>query len=148
MFRQEDYEFVYKIVLIGDCSVGKTSYLNRFMHNTFGQVSATMGVDYKTKIVTFQSGKNVKVTIWDTSGEEKYKALTSAHFNGAAGVLLLFSIDEQKSFQNCLSWLKTVKDNTDEVNSDLTLRVASFCSLEARAISSKRILQREWSAKI
>ena len=128
MFRQEDYELVYKIVLIGDCSVGKTSYLNRFMHNTFGQVAATMGVDYKSKIVTFQSGKNVKVTIWDTSGEEKYKALTSAHFNGAAGVLLLFSIDEQKSFQNCLSWLKAVKDNTDEVDIFITVGMCHFAS--------------------
>ena len=115
MFRQDDYELVYKIILIGDCSVGKTSYLNRFTKNTFQQVGATMGVDYASKIVTFQSGKQVKVTIWDTSGEEKYKALTSAHFNGAAGVLLFFSVDDAASFKNCLSWLRSVKDHTDEV---------------------------------
>lgn len=106
---------VYKVVLIGDCSVGKTSYLNRFVKGTFTQHGATMGVDYISKVVTFADGKNVKVTIWDTSGEEKYRALTSAHFHAAAGVLLFFSLDDAASFKNCLSWIRSVKDNTDEV---------------------------------
>ncbi len=115
MIKGEDYELLYKVVLIGDCSVGKTSYLNRFIKNSFSQYGATMGVDYISKIVTFQNGMNVKVTFWDTSGEEKYRALTSAHFHSSAGVLLFFSLDSMQSFQNCLGWLKSVKDNTDEV---------------------------------
>lgn len=115
MIKGEDYELLYKIVLIGDCSVGKTSYLNRFLKNSFSQYGATMGVDYVSKVVAFQNGVNVKVTFWDTSGEEKYKALTSAHFHASAGALLFFSLDSATSFQNCLSWLKSVKDNTDEV---------------------------------
>lgn len=115
MFKQDDYELVYKIILIGDCSVGKTSYLNRVTKDVFAQVGATMGVDYASKIVTFRNGCKVKVTIWDTSGEEKFKALTSAHFSGAAGVLLFYSLDNALSFKNCLSWLREVKDHTDEV---------------------------------
>lgn len=118
MFRQDDYELVYKVILIGDCSVGKTSYLNRVTKDVFAQVGATMGVDYASKIVSFKSGKRVKVTIWDTSGEEKYKSLTSAHFSGAAGVLLFFSLDDMASFKNCLSWLREVKEHTDEVCPD------------------------------
>lgn len=125
---QEDYELVYKIVLVGDCSVGKTSFLNRFAANTFQTTEATMGVSYLSKIVTFDKGKNVKVAIWDTSGEEKYQSLTSAHFHGAAGVLLFFSLTDLNSFKNLISWLRIVRDTTEEVgNIDLTSRDASSC---------------------
>ena len=88
----EQYDYLFKIVLIGDSGVGKSSILSRFSRNEFQANSrSTIGVEFSTRTVQIE-GKNVKAQIWDTAGQEKYRAITKAYYRGAKGALLVYDI--------------------------------------------------------
>ena len=105
------YDMIFKIVLIGDTSVGKTNILSKFLTNEFDPESkATVGVEFGTK--DFNIDNNiVKVQIWDTAGQERYRSITSAYYKGAKGSLLVYDITNQKSFENLDKWLSDLKAN-------------------------------------
>ena len=87
-----------KVIVIGDCGVGKTNILVQFCENTFRpNYVATIGVDFKVKTVTTH-GRRVKMQIWDTAGQERFKNITQAYYKSAAGILMVYAIDEARSF--------------------------------------------------
>lgn len=91
----EDYDFLFKIVLIGDSGVGKTNLLSRFTKNEFNLESKpTIGVEFATKTINID-GKNIKAQIWDTAGQERYRAITNAYYRGAVGALTLYDITRE-----------------------------------------------------
>jgi len=105
MKKNEEFDLTYKIILIGDIFVGKTSYMSRFTKNVFPKnTNFTIGVDYIAKHVVLQNGQVVKAAIWDTSGHERYKAITTAHYHKAAGVLLFFDLTDLNTFAHVQEW--------------------------------------------
>ena len=108
------YDMIFKIVLIGDTSVGKTNILSKYLSNEFDPDSkATVGVEFGTK--NFKIENNiVKVQIWDTAGQERYRSITNAYYKGAKGSLLVYDITNPKSFENLDKWLSDLKTNGDE----------------------------------
>jgi len=101
---------VVKLIIIGDCGVGKTNILIRFCDDTFKpSYIATIGVDFKIKTITVKQ-KRIKLQIWDTAGQERFKNVTQAYYKGAAGIILIYSITEAKTFENIGTLPLTQKD--------------------------------------
>ncbi|CAN1282577.1 Ras-related protein Rab11C [Linum perenne] len=95
-----DYDYLFKIVLIGDSGVGKSNILSRFTRNEFCLESkSTIGVEFATRTLQVE-GKTVKAQIWDTAGQERYRAITSAYYRGAVGALLVYDITKRQTFDN------------------------------------------------
>ncbi|KAJ7294738.1 hypothetical protein O6H91_Y235900 [Diphasiastrum complanatum] len=107
----EDYDYLFKVVLIGDSGVGKSNLLSRFTRNEFSLESkSTIGVEFATRSINVD-GKLIKAQIWDTAGQER--AITSAYYRGAVGALLVYDITRHVTFENVERWLKELKDHTD-----------------------------------
>ena len=108
------YDMIFKIVLIGDTSVGKTNILSKYLTDEFDPESkATVGVEFGTK--SFKIENNiVKVQIWDTAGQERYRSITNAYYKGAKGSLLVYDITNKKSFDNLEKWISDLKTNGDD----------------------------------
>ena len=114
MSVQTEYDFLFKIVLIGDSSVGKTNIFTKYLNDEFDPDSkATVGVEFGTKDFKINN-KIIKVQIWDTAGQERYRSITNAYYRGAKGCLLVYDITNKSSFENLDKWLSELKANTDE----------------------------------
>ncbi|KAK9025676.1 hypothetical protein V6N11_038534 [Hibiscus sabdariffa] len=88
----DDYDYLFKLVLIGDSGVGKSNLLSRFARNEFNLESkSTIGVEFATRSIRVDD-KVVKAQIWDTAGQERYRAITSAYYRGAVGALLVYDV--------------------------------------------------------
>ncbi|KAJ2155425.1 Ras- protein Rab-18 [Coemansia sp. RSA 1935] len=114
---------MYKILLIGDSNVGKSSILLRFTDDQFlppEETSATIGVDFKAKICTVDD-KQYKLTIWDTAGQERFRTLTSSYYRGAQGVILVYDVCNRESFEHLDSWMEEL--NTYCTTSDVVKMV-------------------------
>ncbi|KAH9763862.1 ras-related protein RABA1f [Citrus sinensis] len=109
----EDYDYLYKVVLIGDSGVGKSNLLSRFTRNEFSLESkSTIGVEFATRSIRVED-KIVKAQIWDTAGQERYRAITSAYYRGAVGALLVYDVTRHVTFENVERWLKELRGHTD-----------------------------------
>ncbi|CDP15958.1 unnamed protein product [Coffea canephora] len=113
-YRAEDeYDYLFKLVLIGDSGVGKSNLLSRFTRNEFNLESkSTIGVEFATRSLNVDS-KVIKAQIWDTAGQERYRAITSAYYRGAVGALLVYDVTRRSTFENVERWLRELRDHTD-----------------------------------
>ncbi|KAF3333993.1 ras-related protein Rab2BV [Carex littledalei] len=108
-----EYDYLFKIVLIGDSGVGKSNILSRFTRNEFCLESkSTIGVEFATRTVEIE-GKTIKAQIWDTAGQERYRAITSAYYRGAVGALLVYDITKKQTFDNVQRWLRELRNHAD-----------------------------------
>ena len=106
---------LYKILLLGDSTVGKTCFLLRFMEDSFIDLHmATIGLDYKLKTMILEEQKIVKVQIWDTAGQDKFRAITRNYYKGASGIILIFDVTNIKSFENIKKWINEIKEEISE----------------------------------
>ncbi|XP_056300104.1 RAB11a, member RAS oncogene family, like [Pseudoliparis swirei] len=111
--REDEYDYLFKVVLIGDSGVGKSNLLSRFTRNEFNLESkSTIGVEFATRSIQVE-GKTVKAQIWDTAGQERYRAITSAYYRGAVGALLVYDIAKHLTYENAERWLKELQDHAD-----------------------------------
>eukprot|EP01018_Ginkgo_biloba_P031592 Gb_05955 [translate_table: standard] len=111
---EDDYDYLFKVVLIGDSGVGKSNLLSRFTRNEFTLESkSTIGVEFATRSINLD-GKMIKAQIWDTAGQERYRAITSAYYRGAVGALLVYDITRHVAFENVERWLRELQDHTDK----------------------------------
>ncbi|KAI3687839.1 hypothetical protein L1987_81542 [Smallanthus sonchifolius] len=102
------YDLSFKILLIGDSGVGKSSLLVSFISNTVDDLAPTIGVDFKIKLFTI-GGKRLKLTIWDTAGQERFRTLTSSYYRGAQGIILVYDVTRRETFTNLSEiWAKEV----------------------------------------
>ncbi|EPS63681.1 hypothetical protein M569_11103, partial [Genlisea aurea] len=109
----DEYDYLFKIVLIGDSGVGKSNLLSRFTRNEFCLESkSTIGVEFATRTLQVE-GRTIKAQIWDTAGQERYRAITSAYYRGALGALLVYDVTKPSSFDNISRWLKELRDHAD-----------------------------------
>jgi len=110
----DDYDHLYKIVLVGDATVGKTHLLSRYARGSLPKApTATIGVEFATRTVPLAVGGVVKAQIWDTAGQERYRAITSAHYRRAVGALLVYDVTKQSTFQNCQKWMEELRQNAE-----------------------------------
>ena len=110
MTTSSDYDHLFKLLLIGDSSVGKTSILLSFTTDIYiDKDKPTIGVDLKVKLLV-HNNKKLKLTIWDTAGQERFRTLTSAYYRGANAILLVYDITNRKSFDSIKEWLREVND--------------------------------------
>ncbi|XP_071080229.1 ras-related protein Rab-1A-like [Haliotis cracherodii] len=103
-----DYDFLFKLVLVGDTGVGKSCLMTRFADDTFSyDTKTTVGVDFKIKTILVD-GKTIKLQIWDTAGQERYRSFSSNFFRGAHGIILVYSVTLKDSFESIPSWIETL----------------------------------------
>jgi len=114
MADSSNYDYLFKVVLIGDSGVGKSNLLSRLTRNEFNiESKSTIGVEFATRSINVD-GKTVKSQIWDTAGQERYRAITSAsYYRGAVGALLVYDIAKHATYVNVTRWLKELRDHAD-----------------------------------
>ena len=109
----ENYEMMFKVVLVGDSFVGKTNIMSKYLKNEFHDDSkATVGVEFGSKQFIIE-GHTIKAQIWDTAGQERYKAITSAYYKGSKGALIVYDITRKDSFTNLEKWVNELKSTAD-----------------------------------
>ena len=126
--EDENYEMMFKVVLVGDSFVGKTNIMSKYLKNEFHEDSkATVGVEFGSKQFNVE-GHSIKAQIWDTAGQERYKAITSAYYKGAKGAFVVYDITRKGSFESVDKW---VSDLTAAADKKLTILViGNKCDLE------------------
>ncbi|KAI8034430.1 ras-related protein Rab-35 [Drosophila ficusphila] len=109
------FDHLFKLLIIGDSGVGKSSLLIRFSDDTFsGSYITTIGVDFKIRTVDIE-GMRVKLQIWDTAGQERFRTITSTYYRGTHGVIVVYDVTNGESFANVRRWLEEIQNNCDVV---------------------------------
>ena len=109
-----DFEFIIKLIIIGDSGVGKTNFIFRFTEGKFSPLHAsTVGLDSKSKIIRLPKlKKNVKIQMWDTAGQERYMAINKNLFHKVQGIIVMYDLTNRDSFENIKSWFNLIKQAT------------------------------------
>ncbi|XP_064257645.1 ras-related protein Rab-13 isoform X3 [Passer domesticus] len=135
------YDHLFKLLLIGDSGVGKTCLVIRFAEDNFSSTYiSTIGIDFKIRTVDID-GKKIKLQVWDTAGQERFKTITTAYYRGAVGIVLVYDITDEKSFENIQNWMKSIKENASAGVERLLL--GNKCDMEGR-----RKVQRDAAEKL
>ena len=114
MSLEQQYDFLFKILLVGNSSVGKSSLFLRFVDDVWNDVFVpTIGVDFKIKTLKINE-QNVKLQIWDTAGQERFRTIISSYYKGAQGILLVFDLTEKESFESLNNWLIEIEKNANK----------------------------------
>mmetsp|Transcript_66879 Transcript_66879/g.139382 ORF Transcript_66879/g.139382 Transcript_66879/m.139382 type:complete len:211 (+) Transcript_66879:71-703(+) len=108
------YDYLIKLMLIGDSGVGKSSLLLRFSDDSFDMnCTPTIGIDFKLRTIELDN-KKIKLQLLDTAGQERFKTITTAHYRNAMGILLVYDITNETSFRNIEEWLKNIEKYTSQ----------------------------------
>jgi Ras-related protein Rab-1A len=100
-----EYDYLFKLLLIGDSGVGKSCLLLRFADDTYtDSYISTIGVDFKIRTVDLDT-KTIKLQIWDTAGQERFRTITSSYYRGAHGIIIVYDITDKESFDNVRQWM-------------------------------------------
>merc|ERR1711900_138626 len=134
MAGTRNYDFLIKLLLIGDSGVGKSCCLLRFSEDSFTpSFITTIGIDFKIRTIELD-GKRVKLQIWDTAGQERFRTITTAYYRGAMGILLVYDVTDERSFNNIRTWFSNVEQHaTEGVNKIL---IGNKCDWEDRRVVS------------
>ena len=103
-----EYDYLFKLLVIGDSGVGKSCLLLRYVDDTYvDSYLSTIGVDFKISTIELD-GKVVKLQIWDTAGQERFRTITSSYYRGAHGIIIVYDVTDSNSFNNISHWLETI----------------------------------------
>lgn len=134
----DSFDFLFKIVLIGDCGVGKTCVVHRFKSGTYVERHGnTIGVDFAMKTLAVE-GKKIKLQIWDTAGQERFRTITQSYYRSANGVIIVYDITKRSSFLSVQRWIEEVQRYTAP---DIPLLlIGNKCDMESmREVSNEEI---------
>ena len=110
----DDYEFIFKVLLLGNSNVGKSSLFLRFVDDIWNDTFVpTIGVDFKIKTFNIDE-KKIKMQIWDTAGQERFKNIIASYYRGAHGILLIYDVTDKESFKNLSNWLIEIEKNASK----------------------------------
>jgi len=131
------YDYLIKLLLIGDSGVGKSCLLLRFSDDSFTpSFITTIGIDFKIRTIDLD-GSRIKLQIWDTAGQERFRTITTAYYRGAMGILLVYDVTDDKSFGNIRNWIRNIEQHaTESVNKML---IGNKCDLvDKRVVETER----------
>eukprot|EP00048_Salpingoeca_helianthica_P022354 m.17785 g.17785 ORF g.17785 m.17785 type:complete len:209 (+) comp7208_c1_seq1:69-695(+) len=135
------YDYLFKLLLIGDSGVGKTCILFRFSDDSFNSTFiTTIGIDFKIRTIEL-GDKKIKLQIWDTAGQERFRTITTAYYRGAMGIILVYDITNEKSFDNIKTWIKNIEQHANEDVEKMIL--GNKCDME-----DKRVITKEQGEKL
>ena len=134
--EEEGYDFIFKVLLLGNSDVGKSSLLLRYVDSVWNDAFVpTIGVDFKVKTLNIND-KKIKMQIWDTAGQERFRTVVATYFRGAHGILLLYDVTNKDSFKNLENWLIEIEKNAQE--KVLKILIGNKCDLtDDREISTE-----------
>ena len=140
---QSDFEFLIKLVVIGDSGIGKTNFIFRFTEDKFSIVHvATVGFDYKSKIINLpNTKKKIKLQIWDTAGQERYMAINRNIFQRVQGIILMYDITDRDSFDHLSRWI-------DLINKNVSNKPYILVGNKLDLANEKRIIEKEEGEKV
>lgn len=128
MFNDDAYDYLFKVVVIGDCGVGKTCVVQRFKAGTYVERHGnTIGVDFAMKEVSVDN-KRIKLQIWDTAGQERFRTITQSYYRSAHGVLIVYDITKRSSFVSVQRWMDEVRRYT--ASNVLVMMIGNKCDAE------------------
>eukprot|EP01121_Diplochlamys_sp_Union-15-3_P002625 TRINITY_DN12354_c0_g1_i1.p1 TRINITY_DN12354_c0_g1~~TRINITY_DN12354_c0_g1_i1.p1 ORF type:complete len:202 (+),score=27.96 TRINITY_DN12354_c0_g1_i1:60-665(+) len=134
--QKAPYDYLFKLVIIGDCGVGKSSLLLRITENTFSNCCTTMALDFKTRTKRTKDGKLAKLQIWDTAGQDRFRPLTNTFYRKANAILIVFDLTNVESFNNVSKWIQ----NIDKFSEDSSLKILVGNKADS---SSRRVKQED-----
>ena len=130
----EDYEFIFKVLLLGNSNVGKSSLFLRFVDDIWNDTFVpTIGVDFKIKTFDIDE-KKIKMQIWDTAGQERFKNIIASYYRGEHGILLLYDVTDRDSFKNLNNWLIEIEKNANK--NVLKILIGNKTDLEDKRVIS------------
>mmetsp|Transcript_24567 Transcript_24567/g.68383 ORF Transcript_24567/g.68383 Transcript_24567/m.68383 type:complete len:212 (+) Transcript_24567:43-678(+) len=136
--RASKYDYLIKLLLIGDSGVGKSCLLLRYSDDSFtSSFITTIGIDFKIKSIMCGDAK-VKLQIWDTAGQERFRTITTAYYRGAMGILLVYDVADEQSFTNVRNWMRQIDQNAAE--NVTRILIGNKCDVEAseRAVTPEQ----------
>ena len=137
--KSKDYDYIFKIVLIGDTCVGKSCILVRFSDDIFNDsYVTTIGVDFRFKTMVVNN-KVAKIQIWDTAGQERYRSITTAYYRGAAAIIICCDCTNKESFNNINNWIEEIGKYTDKDSVDKIVLMNKCDLVEERCIDKNEI---------
>ena len=137
MSYTDEYDYLFKLIIVGDSNVGKTNIMSKYIKDQFNINSkSTIGVEFGTKILTIDN-KKIKAQIWDTAGQERYKSITSAYYKGAKGAFIVYDITNKFSFDSVDKWVQDLNSYGDK---NLTLLLIACSIIKLRLPTIKIVL--------
>ena len=114
--EEKDDDFhLYKILLLGDCAVGKSCLLLRYCDDSFQEAHlTTIGLDFRLKTINLKDDRKVKIQIWDTAGEDRFRSITRNYYKGAKGILLIFDVTDKETFTHVRDWIERIHEESPE----------------------------------
>ena len=108
-------ECIYKILLLGYDSTGKTCFLSRYINRIYNEsFLTTIGFDYKVKSKILKNGKNIKLQIWDTAGKDRFRAMSKNFYKGSHGMILIYDVTSRETFENIKKWVSIIREEADQ----------------------------------
>lgn len=138
-----DYDYVLKVLVVGDASVGKTSLLKRYTLNKIPEsYMVTLGVNFEIKTIFMpEIQKTTKMQMWDTAGQERFQSLTKSFWHGCKGAVIVFSLVDRASFEHAkTNWYKAVSESTHD-SCEYAALVGNKCDLATE--SGRQVTTRE-----
>ena len=112
--KDNDYNYLFKVVFVGDAGVGKTQIINKFVKNKFSNdYNPTIGLDFYFKTIN-SNEKIIKLQLWDSSGQEKFRTMIQNFYKNVHLIVFVYAVDDKNTFENIKNWVKNVKEQTDE----------------------------------
>uniref|UniRef100_A0A8C6M985 small monomeric GTPase n=1 Tax=Nothobranchius furzeri TaxID=105023 RepID=A0A8C6M985_NOTFU len=128
----QNFDYMFKLLIIGNSSVGKTSFLFRYADDSFSNsFVSTVGIDFKVKTV-YRNDKRIKMQIWDTAGQERYRTITTAYYRGAMGFILMYDITNEESFNAVQDWATQIK--TYSWDNAQVIMVGNKCDMDQERV--------------
>ena len=141
MYSDENYKFSFKIILLGDSGVGKSSFCSLFFNNYFpDEHSTTIGVEFGTKIIQLKDGKKVKMMLWDTAGQERFRSITKSYYIDIVGAFLIFDITNSDSFLNLNYWIEQINSKINNKCGVIYILGNKTDSINKRKVHNEEII--------
>ena len=147
MIINENFDYILKLLIVGDSTVGKTNFIMRFISDKFNEsYMTTSGIDLKSKDIEIKN-KNIRIQIWDTAGQEKYRAITRNLYLKVLGVLIIYDITNEKSYNNLKTWVQLIREDCGSHMQIII--VGNKCDLDSeRKINQEEVMKYAKKEKI
>jgi small GTP-binding protein len=143
MNNEDDYDMIFKVILIGDSGVGKSNMLSRYIKDEFSiDTKTTVGVEFGCKRIEINELK-IKAQIWDTAGQERYKSITNAYYKGSKGAMIVYDITRRHTFDHVDRWLSELKANADSDVSIIIIGNKSDQEVEREVSKDEAVMKAE-----